>query len=110
VVAKLYTQTLGGAPTAILAPAEVTGALHGRKLRFRAGRRMEVDRVIGGLMSDQVRRRDVWSSRCGGAPVDLTRKRPTSPAWIEWDGNEHLYISELAAGNAQLVRMASRRG
>jgi dipeptidyl aminopeptidase/acylaminoacyl peptidase len=46
----------------------------------------------------------------GGAPVDLTPKRPTSPAWIEWDGNEHLYISELAAGNAQLVRMGIEGG
>jgi dipeptidyl aminopeptidase/acylaminoacyl peptidase len=112
-VAKLYTQTLGGAPTAILAPAEVTGALHGLQI---AVPRWSPDgksiAFIGGLMSDQGSTGgDVWVvPAAGGAPVDLTRKRPTSPAWIEWDGNEHLYISELAAGNAQLVRMGIEGG
>ena len=49
---------------------------------------------------------DVWLiSSSGGAPADLTPSRPTSPAWIAWDGNDHIYVSELAAGNDQLVRM-----
>jgi dipeptidyl aminopeptidase/acylaminoacyl peptidase len=49
---------------------------------------------------------DVWIiSSAGGVPHNLTPNRPTSPAWIDWDGNEHLYVSELAAGNNQLVRM-----
>ena len=41
----------------------------------------------------------------GGAPRDLTAGRPTSPAWIEWGDNEHLFVSELAGGNAQLIRL-----
>ncbi len=60
---------------------------------------------IGGLMSDQgVTGGDVWIvSAAGGQPHDLTPQRPTSPAWIAWDGNEHMYVSELAGGNYQLV-------
>ena len=112
-VAKLYTQTLDGAPTAILAPAEVAGALHGLQIAVpRWSPDGKAIAFIGGLMSDQGSTGgDVWIvPASGGAPVDLTPKRPTSPAWIEWDGNEHLYISELAAGNAQLVRMGIEGG
>jgi len=53
-VAKLYTQTLGSAPQAILAPAEVAGPLHGLQI---AVPRWSPDgkfiAFIGGLMSDQ---------------------------------------------------------
>jgi hypothetical protein len=66
---------------------------------------------IGGLMSDQgATGGDVWivsttgAGGEGGEPRDLTQGRPTSPAWIEWDGNEHLFVSELAGGNSQLIR------
>jgi dipeptidyl aminopeptidase/acylaminoacyl peptidase len=49
---------------------------------------------------------DVWLvSGAGGEPVDLTVNRPTSPAWIVWDGNERIYVSELAGGDAQLVQL-----
>src|ERR1035438_130527 len=24
--------------------------------------------------------------------------------WIEWDGDDHLFVSELAGGNSQLIR------
>jgi dipeptidyl aminopeptidase/acylaminoacyl peptidase len=61
---------------------------------------------IGGLMSDQgVTGGDIWIvSAGGGEPRSLTPKRPTSPAWIEWGDDEHIYVSELAGGNCQLVR------
>jgi len=107
-VAKLYTQAFGAAPVAILAPATVAGPLHGLQI---AVPRWSPDgkfiAFIGGLMSDQGSTGgDVWIvSSTGGAPHNLTPSRPTSPAWIDWDGNERIYISELAAGNNQLVRM-----
>jgi dipeptidyl aminopeptidase/acylaminoacyl peptidase len=107
-VAKLYTQTLDGAPAVILAPAEVAGALHGLQIAVpRWSPDGKTIAFIGGLMSDQGSTGgDVWIvPAAGGTPVDLTSKRATSPAWIEWDGNEHLYVSELAGGNSQLVRM-----
>jgi dipeptidyl aminopeptidase/acylaminoacyl peptidase len=107
-VAKLYTQTLEGTPTAILTPSEVSGPLHGLQIAVPRwspdGRAIA---FIGGLMSDQGSTGgDVWIvSAAGGEPVDLTPNRTTSPAWIGWEGNDHLYISELAGGNTELVRL-----
>ena len=89
-VAKLYTQSLGEAPKAILAPADEPGPLHGMQI---AVPRWSPDgksiAFIGGLMSDQGSTGgDVWMvPAAGGAPRDLTQGRPTSPAWIEWGGN-----------------------
>ena len=106
-VARLYTQSLGGDAKAILAPAEVAGALHGLQIAVpRWSPDGKVIAFIGGLMSDQGSTGgDVWIvSAAGGEPRDLTRGRPTSPAWIEWDGNEYLFVSELAGGNDQLIR------
>ncbi|MGA3047302.1 MAG: S9 family peptidase [Terracidiphilus sp.] len=106
-VAKLYTQQLGAASTAILAPSQVSGPLHGLQIAVpRWSPDGKAIAFIGGLMSDQgVTGGDVWIvSSSGGQPVDLTPNRPTSPAWIEWEGNEHIYVSELAGGNCQLVR------
>jgi dipeptidyl aminopeptidase/acylaminoacyl peptidase len=120
-VAKLYTQQLGGDPKAVLAPAEVSGnhpsekdqspgapSLHGLQI---AVPRWSPDgkyiAFIGGLMSDQGSTGgDVWMvSAMGGKPKDLTAGRPTSPAWVEWGSNEYLFVSELAGGNSQLIRM-----
>jgi len=106
-VAKLYTQTLNGPAKAILAPSEVSGPLHGLQIAVpRWSPDGKAIAFIGGLMSDQGETGgDVWIvSATGGVPRDLTQDRPTSPAWIEWDGNEHLFVSELAGGKAQLVR------
>jgi len=106
-VARLYTQVLNAAPKAVLAPAEVSGPLHGLQI---AVPRWSPDgksiAFIGGLMSDQGSTGgDVWLvSANGGQPLNLTPERPASPAWIEWDGNQHIYVSELAGGNSQLVR------
>jgi dipeptidyl aminopeptidase/acylaminoacyl peptidase len=107
-VAKLYTHELGGATKAILAPAEVAGPLHGLQIAVPRwspdGKRIA---FIGGLMSDQgATGGDVWIvSASGGQPHDLTPQRPTSPAWITWDGNDHLYVDEIAGGNCRLVRL-----
>jgi dipeptidyl aminopeptidase/acylaminoacyl peptidase len=106
-VAKLYTQLLGGGPVVVLAPAEVSGALHGLQIAVpRWSPDGQAIAFIGGLMSDQGSTGgDVWIvSAEGGQPVDLTPQRPTSPAWIEWGDNEHIFVSELAGGNCQLVR------
>ena len=109
-VAKLYRQSLGGedAPKAILAPAEVSGPLHGLQIAVpRWSPDGKAIAFIGGLMSDQGSTGgDVWIvSALGGPPVDLTAQRRSSPAWIEWDGNEHIYMTELAGGNCQLVQL-----
>ncbi len=106
-VAKLYTQPLDGAPKAILAPSEVAGPLHGLQVAVpRWSPDGKAIAFIGGLMSDQGSTGgDVWIvSSDGGQPRDLTQGRPTSPAWVEWDGNERLFVSELAGGNCQLIR------
>ncbi len=106
-VAKLYTQGLGGEAKAILAPAEIEGPLHGLQIAVpRWSPDGKAIAFIGGLMSDQgATGGDVWIiSAEGGAPRDLTAHRPTSPAWIEWGDDEHIFVSELAGGNAQLVR------
>jgi dipeptidyl aminopeptidase/acylaminoacyl peptidase len=106
-VAKLYTQPLGGAPMAILVPTEVSGPLHGLQIAVpRWSPDGKAIAFIGGRMSEQgATGGDVWIvSSEGGAPRDLTAHRPTSPAWIEWAGNDYLFVSELAGGNCQLIR------
>jgi dipeptidyl aminopeptidase/acylaminoacyl peptidase len=107
-VAKLYTQEFNGEPRAILAPAEVPGPLHGLQI---AVPRWSPDgkqiAFIGGLMSDQgVTGGDVWIiPAAGGQPVNLTPGRPSSPAWIEWDDNKNLFVTELAGSQSQLVEI-----
>jgi len=107
-VAKLYTQLPGSEPKAILAPAEVSGPLHGLQIAVpRWSPDAKTVAFIGGLMSDQGSTGgDVWIVAAdGGRPRDLTEGRPTSPAWIAWSGNDDLFVSELAGGNCELVRL-----
>jgi dipeptidyl aminopeptidase/acylaminoacyl peptidase len=107
-VAKLYTQALDAQPKAILAPTDVAGQLHSLQIAVpRWSPDGQAIAFIGGIMSDQGSTGgDVWIvPASGGAPRDLTAGRPTSPAWIAWDGDEHIYVSELAGGNCQLVRL-----
>ncbi|HEY6489069.1 MAG: S9 family peptidase [Terracidiphilus sp.] len=106
-VAKLYTQPLAGEPKPILDPDKVNGPLHGLQIAVpRWSPDGKAIAFIGGLMSDQGSTGgDVWVIGAeGGAPSDVTECRPTSPAWLAWDGNEHLFVSERAGGNAQLMR------
>ena len=107
-VAKLYTQTLGGEAKAILAPETVRGPLHGLQIAVpRWSPDGKTIAFIGGLMSDQGSTGgDVWIvSVAGGQPRDLTAGRPTSPAWIQWAGNDYLFECELAGGNNQLIQL-----
>jgi len=107
-VAKLYTQTLGGDAKAILAPETVAGPLHGLQIAVpRWSPDGKAIAFIGGLMSDQGSTGgDVWIVAAkGGAPRNLTEGRPTSPAWIQWGGNDALFVCELAGGNNQLIRL-----
>jgi dipeptidyl aminopeptidase/acylaminoacyl peptidase len=106
-IAKLYTQTVEGPAKPVLAPAEVSGPLHGLQIAVpRWSPDGKTIAFIGGLMSDQGSTGgDVWIvSAEGGQPRDLSLGRPTSPAWIEWGNNEYLFVSELAGGNSQLIR------
>lgn len=106
-VAKLYTQALAGQATPVLDPAETAGPLRGLQI---AVPRWSPDgksiAFIGGLMSDQgATGGDVWLVPAGGGvPQDLTPGRPTTPAWIEWNDKDSLFVSELAGGNSQLMR------
>jgi dipeptidyl aminopeptidase/acylaminoacyl peptidase len=123
-VAKLYSQSVGAlsygtaassgeavgwetTPTPILAPADVPGPLHGLQIAVpRWSPDGKTIAFIGGLMSDQgVTGGDVWIvPSTGGEPRDLTPSRPSSPAWIAWNGNQDLFVSELSGGYCQLVR------
>jgi dipeptidyl aminopeptidase/acylaminoacyl peptidase len=106
-VAQLYTQTIGSQPKSVLAPAEVSGPLHGLQIAVpRWSPDGKTIAFIGGLMSDQGSTGgDVWIiSSDGGQPRDVSQGRPTSPAWIEWGSDEHLFVTELAGGNSQLIR------
>ncbi|MFZ0743986.1 MAG: S9 family peptidase [Terracidiphilus sp.] len=107
-VAKLYTQQLNGAAKAILAPAEVAGPLHGLQIAVpRWSPDGKVIAFIGGLMSDQgATGGDVWIvAVAGGEPRDITEGRTSSPAWIEWGDNDHLFVNELAGGDCRLIRL-----
>jgi len=106
-VAKLYTQALGGEAKAILNPAKVSGPLHGLQIAVpRWSPSGKAIAFIGGLMSDQGSTGgDVWIvSSAGGQPHDLSLGRHASPAWIQWAGNDQLFVSELAGGDVELVR------
>lgn len=108
-VAKLYTQQIGAAPKAILAPEHVSGPLHGMQI---AVPRWSPDgksiAFIGGLMSDQgVTGGDVWLvPAAGGEPRDLTPGWPVTVGWLTWDGERHLFVNEQAGGDTRLVRLA----
>ena len=106
-VANLYTQKLDGEAKAILEPAKVSGAFHGLQIAVpRWSPDGKVIAFIGGLMSDQgATGGDVWVvSADGGQPRDLSGGQTTSPAWIEWDSNQELFVSELSGGDCQLTR------
>ena len=104
-VARLYTQTVGGEPTAILDPQTVAGPLHGLQI---AVPRWSPDgkqiAFIGGLMSDQGSTGgDIYlMPATGGEPKDVTPGRAATPAWFEWLDPDTLGISEIRAGASHL--------
>jgi dipeptidyl aminopeptidase/acylaminoacyl peptidase len=103
--AKLYTQTLGGAPKVTLDPASVAGPLHGLQIALP---RWSPDgsqiALIGGLMSDQGSTGgDVYTVTAeGGQPVNVTPGVNISPAWLTWTGNHTLLVSSVAGGSTRL--------
>ena len=110
-VAKLYTQELNGAPKAILAPAEISGPLHGMQIAVpRWSPDGKIIAFIGGLMSDQgATGGDVWIiPATSGEPRNLTPNRTATASWLEWEDASHLFVSGLAGGNAQLARLELR--
>jgi len=107
-VAKLYTQDVGGAPRAILAPSDISGPLHGFQIAVpRWSPDGKAIAFIGGLMSDQgVTGGDVWvMPSAGGEPRDVTPGWPVTAGWLAWEGERHIFINEQAGGNARLVRL-----
>ncbi len=108
-VARLYTQSAAGdsKPTAILAPTDVSGPLHGLQIALpRWSPDGKAIAFIGGLMSDQgVTGGDVWIiAATGSQPRNLTPGRPASSQWIVWGDDEHIFTSEVANGVNRLVR------
>ncbi len=109
-VAKLYTQSAAGdsKPTAILAPTDISGPLHGLQIALpRWSPDGKAIAFIGGLMSDQgVTGGDVWIIEATGSqPRNLTPGRPASSQWIVWGDDEHIFTSEVANGINRLVRL-----
>ena len=104
---------IGLAPRVVLDPSKVAGPLHGLQIAVPRwspdGKRIA---LIGGLMSDQgVTGGDVWIvAAAGGAPRDVTAQRQATPAWITWDGDDHLYAVEIAGGGCRLVRLTLHGG
>ncbi|MGA9061203.1 MAG: S9 family peptidase, partial [Terracidiphilus sp.] len=95
-------------PAVILDPSTISGPLHGLQiavLRWSPDGRSIA--FIGGLMSDQgVTGGDVWIvPSTGGQPRNLTPGRPTSAAWIAWEDNERIFVSEIAGGDCRLTRL-----
>jgi dipeptidyl aminopeptidase/acylaminoacyl peptidase len=112
-VAKLYTEKIGDQPRVVLDPARVGGTLRGLQM---AVPRWSPDgksiAFIGGLMSDQgVTGGDVWAvSVAGGEPRNLTPNRPSTPAWLTWDGNRNLFVTEITGGGTRLFRLELKGG
>ena len=108
-VAKLYTQLIGAEPKAILDPAQVPDALHGLQIAVpRWSPDGKTIALIGGLMSDQgATGGDVYFlPSSGGEPHNLTPGRSASASWIEWAGNQQIFVSEIAGGNSRFIRLA----
>ncbi len=104
-VAKLYTQALGGQPTAILDPPTVSGSLHGLQIAVprwsQDGRQIA---FIGGLMSDQGSTGgDIYViPSTGGEPKNVTPDRASTPSWFVWLDDHSLGISEIKGGSSHL--------
>jgi dipeptidyl aminopeptidase/acylaminoacyl peptidase len=104
-VAKLYTQTIGSQPAAILDPQSVAGSLHGLQI---AVPRWSPDGqqigFIGGLMSDQGSTGgDLYLiPAAGGEPKDVTPDRTATPSWFVWIDDSTVGISEIRDGESHL--------
>lgn len=110
--AKLFTQSIGGAPQVILNPKTVSGSLHGLQI---AVPRWSPDgkeiAFIGGLMSDQgVTGGDLYiMSADGGQPRDVTPGTNRSVAWVRWlaasPESDTFIVSAISAGTPTVQRL-----
>ena len=93
----------------ILAPAEVAGPLHGLQIAVpRWSPDGKTIAFIGGLMSDQGSTGgDVWIVSAGGGAAAGYRAREGRLRRLGLSGaaDEYLFVSELAGGNSQLIRL-----
>lgn len=108
-IARLYAQAIDGEPRIVLDPTQVSGPLHNLQMAVpRWSPDGKAIAFIGGLMSDQGSTGgDVWIvSAAGGEPHNLTPQRSSTPAWLTWDGNRSLFVSEIAGGGSRLVRLS----
>ena len=107
-VAKLYVQAARSDATPTLAadPTNTPGSLHGLQIALPRwspdGSRIA---FIGGLMSDQgATGGDIYSVGSeGGAISNLTPGIHVTPAWLSWNGNQALWVSQISNGLVQLA-------
>ena len=104
--ASYTAETIGSQPKSVLAPAEVSGPLHGLQIAVpRWSPDGKTIAFIGGSDErpgfDGRRRLDCFGGD-GGQPRDISQGRPTSPAWIEW-GERRTSVCERAGGRQQPV-------
>jgi len=104
-VAKMYTEPVGGEPSAVLDPQTVSGSLHGLQIAVPRwspdGRQIA---FIGGLMSDQGSTGgDLYvMPAAGGEPKDVMPGRTASPSWFVWLDDHQVGISEIKGGASHL--------
>ena len=107
-VAKLYRQNAqpDAAATVLVDPAQVTGSLHGLQIALPRwspdGARIA---FIGGLMSDQGSTGgDIYTvSSQGGVVVDLTPDINVTPAWLSWNSDHQLLVSQVHGGQSEVA-------
>ncbi len=116
-VAKLYTQAIGEAPQAILAPAEIAGPLHGLQI---AVPRWSPDgksiAFIGGLMSDQgATGGDLYIVPASGGTPRRYAQEGATVVWYHWDAPkgfiagtrgdsyDDIDLTELRGGSVRIV-------
>ena len=108
-MAHLYTQRIEGQPKVVLDPEHVTGPLRGLQIAVpRWSPDGKTIAFIGGLMSDQgVTGGDVWSVPATGGepPRNLTPNRAASAVWLTWNGDQKLFVSEVAGGGSRLIEL-----
>ena len=114
-VAQLYTAaaTANAQPVSILDPVKVEGPLHGLQIAVPRWS-PDASRIafIGGLMSDQgATGGDVYLVPAqGGAPRNLAPNATVTAAWLAWQDQDRLIVSEIADGSSRISTYAAGPG
>ena len=107
-VAKLYVQNAqaNAEATVLVDPGSVSGNLHGLQIALPrwspGGSRIA---FIGGLMSDQGSTGgDIYAvpSR-GGSVTNLTPGIHVTPAWLSWNNDQQLLVSQMRGGESEIA-------